>query len=66
MVTLGAEIQKLKETSNWQDAYTDKLDRIKGELHHENKFLEEELYNLKLSKKCKKHAKKDKRRRDKN
>ncbi|MCP3665507.1 MAG: hypothetical protein GY696_23925 [Gammaproteobacteria bacterium] len=57
---LRSEIQKHRETVDWQDARTDKLDRFKGVLYNENKLLEDELKNLRLNKKCKMQSKKDK------
>lgn len=63
LVNVRAEVQNLRNTIQWQEARTD---RIKGELNQENRLLEDELANLKLSKKGKKQAKKEKRRRHRN
>ena len=65
VIKLRSEIQKLRETVDWQDTRSDKLNKIKGVLYNENKLLEDELKSLRLSKKHKK-AKKDKKRRDRN
>ncbi len=63
--SLKLELKRLKENERWQDASYDRLAKVKDSLFHENKALEEELENLRLSKKERRQKKKDKRRKSK-
>lgn len=57
---LRLEVKKLRETEKWQDAAYDKLARVRDALHCDNKALEEEMENLRLSKKERRQKKKEK------
>ena len=58
---LKLEVRKLREAASWEQSAYDKLFRVKDGLHHENLQLKEELEALRLSKKERRKAKKEKR-----
>ena len=59
---LKLEVKRLRENERWQDASYDRLFKVKDALYHDKLSLEEELENLKLSKKERRQKKKDKKR----
>ncbi len=61
---LRLEIKRLREAEKWQDAAYDKLARVKDSLLCDNKALEQEMENLRLSKKERRQKKKEKKNRN--
>lgn len=60
---LRLELRRLKDNEKWQDASYDRLAKVKETLLYENKQLEEQLEDLKISKKERRQKKKEKKQR---
>ena len=60
---LRLELRRLKDNEKWQDASYDRLAKIKETLRYENQQLEEQLEDLKISKKERRQKKKEKKQR---
>jgi ABC-type phosphate transport system auxiliary subunit len=61
--SLKLEVKRLREAERWQDASYDRLFKVKETLRFENRDLEEQLENLRLSKKERRQKKKDRKNR---
>ena len=60
--SLRLELKRLKEEASWESSAYDKLFKIKDALHCENLQLKEDIENMKLSKRERRKAKKEKKR----
>ncbi len=60
--SLKLEVKRLREEASWESSAYEKLFKIKDSLHYENLQLKEEIESMKLSKRERRKAKKEKKR----